>query len=162
MPTATETRVTGLASCRNGRCPGYKQQPAELIQTETEYSYFDLGGDVPGIERSTVMFRFADPDEERCQHCGEPRLCDVQVRPIYANVSGVPQDALLRVGEDSERVRDLELANAQRAAEAAQMQALMERQAAALDRQERQIAELTADLASRPRGPGRPRKVPDE
>ena len=159
MPTVTERPIEGLASCRNPRCSGYKQQPVQAISTLTEFSYFDLGGDVPGIERAAELIRFADPDtDEACPACGEPRLVSDQTRPIYPNVSGVAQDALLAVQKDAERMMDMQLTAARQEAEMAQMRALMERQAAALDRQEAVIAELQ----QRPRGPGRPRKPEGE
>jgi hypothetical protein len=153
MPTVTETAIEAWASCHDGRCPGYKQQQVRGVLTTTQFSYFDFGGDVPGIERSTEMIRFADEADAVCDVCGQPRLIADQVRPIYPNVSGVPQDRLLHVNDDSERVRDMQLADAKREAEMAQMRALMERQAAAIERQERQIEQL-----SQRRGPGRPRK----
>ena len=159
MPTVTETTVDGWASCRDGRCPGYKQEPIQVVETLTEFSYVDLGGDVPGIERSTMLIRFADPRDEACEHCGGSRIAADQVRPIYPNVSGQPQDALLHVNQQAERVRDIELADAKRDAEVAQMRSLMERQLNASERQQQEIARLTAELAARPRGPGRPRKT---
>jgi len=155
MPTVTESPIEAYASCHNGRCAGYKQQPVQAIRTLTEFSYVDFGGDVPGIERSTDLIRFADEADEPCPVCGEPRLVSDQVRPIYPNVSGVPQDRLLHVNDDSERVRDMQLSDAKREAEMAQMRALMERQAAAIERQQNQIERLSEPR----RGPGRPRKV---
>lgn len=157
MPTVTENLIQGWASCRDGRCPGYKQEQVEAIVTVTAFSFIDLGGDLPGTEREATLIRFAEEGETPCLVCGEPRLVSDQVRPIYPNVSGVPQDALLHVGQDSERVRDLMLENATAKAQSAQMQALMERQATALDRQQQQIDELMGD---RPRG-GR-RKAPED
>ena len=88
MPTVVEATIDALASCRDGRCPGYEQQPVQAVRTVTEFSYFDLGGDVPGIERSTELIRFADLDDLPCPACGEPRLVSDQVRPIYQNLSG--------------------------------------------------------------------------
>lgn len=156
MPTSREDIVEALASCHSARCAGYKQEPVKAIQTLTEYTYFDLGGDLPGVERSMTMLRFADVADAQCPACGEPRLVSDQTRPIYPNVSGQPQDALLAIGQDSERVRDLELKDARRDAEMAQMQAMFERQNALMERQSAQL-----DDFKRARG-GRPRKDPDE
>lgn len=157
MPAVTENLIQGLASCRDGRCPGYKQMEVDAVVTITAFSYFDLGGDVPGIERESILIRFSDPDTDMpCPVCGEPRLVSDQTRPIYPNVSGVPQDKLLHVGEDSERVRDLQLDNANAKAQNAQMQALMERQAAAMERQQEQIDQL---LAGQEKPTPRPRKA---
>lgn len=160
MPTVTTETVDAYASCRDGRCPGYKQQPVQARETVTEFTYVDLGGDVPGVERSTTLIAFADPRDETCEVCGGSRLVSTQERPIYPNVSGQPQDALLHVNHQSERVRDIELQDARRTAEMAQMRESMERQARLAEQQSAQIAELTRELASRPRGPGRPRKEP--
>lgn len=156
MPTVTATIIEAQASCRDGRCAGYKQQPVQGIRTVTEFSYVDLGGDIPGIERSVDAVHFSDIEDERCPVCGQPRLIADQVRPVYPNVSGIPQDAILHTNRDSERVADMLLESAKREAEMAQMRALMERQAAAMERQQQQIEQLTEVR----RGPGRPRKEP--
>ena len=121
----------------------------------TEFSYVELGGDVPGIERSTTLIRFADEADIPCPVCGQDRFIADQVRPIYPNVSGRPQDALLHINSSNERVRDVELQDAKREAEMAQMRVLMERQAA-------QIERLTRESEPAKRGPGRPRKEPEE
>jgi hypothetical protein len=134
MPTATETLIDAWAACSDGRCPGHKQQAVKAISTLVQFSYFDNGGDIPGIERSVTHVRFNDIADAQCEFCGEPRQVADQVRPVYPNVSGVPQDKLLMVGKDSERLRDLQLADAKREAEMAQMRMLMERQAALIER----------------------------
>jgi len=151
MPTVTETLITALASCKDGRCAGYKQEPVQAVETQTDFSYIDLGGDIPGVERSTVSLRFADLADAQCPHCGEPRLVSEQTRPIYPNVSGQPQDALLSIHRDSERVRELELSDAKRDAVMAQMQAMMERQQATIERQAAQIEALLAQPTTRTR-----------
>jgi hypothetical protein len=156
MPTVTQESIEAYASCNDARCAGYRQQPVRAVRTLTEFSYVDLGGDVPGIERSTELLRFEDPDEAVCPVCEGSRLVADQVRPIYPNVSGVAQDALLHTSRNSERVMDLMLDSSKRDTEMAQMRTLVERQASALERQEAQIAEL-----SNRRGPGRPRKEPE-
>jgi hypothetical protein len=145
MPAVTETVIDALASCKEQRCAGYTQQPVRAVRTVTEFSYIDNGGDLPGIERSTELLRFADLTDAQCEHCGEPRLVATQTRPIYPNISGQPQDTLINQYRDSERVRDLELADARRDAEMAQMRVTMERLAATNER-------LTSQLDSaRPR-----------
>jgi hypothetical protein len=134
MPTVTEKLIDALASCKNARCPGYKQETVKAVETLTEFSYIDLGGDLPGIERSTTLLRFDDLADAQCPQCGEPRLVADQVRPVYPNISGQPQDALLAVHRDAERVRDLELQSAKREAELAQMRVVMERQNGMIER----------------------------
>lgn len=127
MPTVTETLIDGWAHCGDARCPGNKQQAVKAVKTLAEYSYFELGGDVPGIERSTEQVRFNDLADAQCQHCGEPRSVSDQVRPIYPNVSGIPQDRLLQTN-GAERLLELQLADAKREAEMAQMRETMVRQ----------------------------------
>ena len=155
MPAVTETTVDAYAACHDGRCAGYKQEAVQGIVTLTEFSYVDLGGDVPGIERSTTLIRFADDNDVPCPVCGEERFISDQVRPIYPNVSGRPQDALLHINDSNERVRDVELQDARREAEMAQMRVQMERQNAMIER-------LTREQEPVKRGPGRPRKEPEE
>jgi phage major head subunit gpT-like protein len=108
---------------------------------------------VPGIERSVDSLRFADIADAQCTHCGEPRACADQKRPIYPNVSGIPQDRLLTSGRESERLHELQLSDARREAEMAQMRALMERQNATIER-------LTAMQETR--AIGRPKRAPTE
>lgn len=131
MPTVTETLIDGWAHCSDARCPGNKQQAVKAVHTLTELSYFELGGDIPGIERSTMQVRFNDLADAQCQHCGEPRLVADQVRPNYPNISGIPQDRLLRRGD--EQVMELALANARHEAEMAQMREAMARQTAMIE-----------------------------
>jgi hypothetical protein len=134
MPTVTEKQIDAWASCADARCAGYKQVPVKAVETTTEFSYIDLGGDIPGIERSSSVVSFADLADAQCPQCGEPRFVTDQVRPIYPNISGQPQDALLHQHDGAERVRDLELANAEAKAQMAQMQAMMERQNSLIER----------------------------
>jgi hypothetical protein len=162
MPTVTQQVVDAFAFCRDGRCPGYAQQPVKAIRTTTSFSFVDNGGDWPGEERSVDHLAFirqeGDPDYPPCPHCGQPMAVAEQERPEYANASG--QDPMRIYNLDqSGRVRDLQLAGMQSQVDVADLRAQMAEQAA---RQAEQIAELKAELASRPRGPGRPRKVEEE
>lgn len=134
MPTVTEKTIDAWASCSDALCAGHKQEPVKAIETLTEFTYFDLGGDIPGVERSTTLLRFADLADVQCEHCGEPRFVADQVRPIYPNMSGQPQDMLLQMHKGGERIRDMELAEAKRDAEMAQMRATMERQQNLIER----------------------------
>lgn len=134
MPVITETTIDAWANCNDARCGGHRQQPVQAVRTVVEYTFIDLGGDLPGVERSATQLRFADVTDAQCPVCGEPRMVADQVRPIYANVSGQPQDALLAVGRQSERVQSLELEAAKRDAAMAQMQATLERQTTLIDR----------------------------
>jgi hypothetical protein len=149
MPLVTETLIDAWASCANGKCAGHKQERVQAIETETQFSYIDLGGDLPGIERSTTVLRFNDLADAQCPHCGEPRFVTDQVRPIYQNISGQPQDYLLHQHDANEKVRDLELANAKAMAQMAQMQATMERQNVMI---ERLLAREETEVPAKPKG----------
>ena len=161
MPVATVNEIEGWAACHDGRCAGYRQERVQVVVTETHFSYADFGGDVPGIERSTFLVSFADQADVPCPVCGQDRFAADQQRPVYPNISGKPQDALLHLNESNERVRDVELESARSMAEMAQMRAMMERQTAQMERQQRMIEQLT-EAATPRRGPGRPRKESEE
>jgi hypothetical protein len=166
MPTVSEVPITALAFCIDGRCPGYNQQPVEAVKRVTEFSYVELGGDLPGIERSTEAVMFADDGDAVCSHCGKPRLVSEQERPEYPNTSGQDPLAIFNrqgaanqlreiIGEqEKEKLRhqaetsELRTMIAEQSARMEQMASLVERQAGVID-----------ELQSRPRGPGRPRKV---
>lgn len=108
MPTVTEDIVRAYAHCQSAKCIGNKQQDVDGIRTTTVYTYIDLGGDLPGPERSTERVRYADNADAVCPHCDGPREISEQPRPQYAPVSGQAQDTLLHLGETQARVRDVE------------------------------------------------------
>lgn len=165
MPTVTEQTVTALAFCIDGRCPGYNQQPVEAVRRTNEFSYLELGGDLPGIERSTTQVFFAREEDAVCEHCGKPRLVEEQERPEYPNVSGQDPLAIFNRAGAAEQMRTVLLEQAQRDRELAEMRAQMAEQALAMERMtaliERQSGVID-ELQARPRGPGRPRKVEGE
>jgi hypothetical protein len=147
MPTQTEMLVDAFASCRDARCPGYEQQPVQGRRVHTSFSYVDNGGDWPGEERSVDHIFFVDGEEPPCPFCGKPMFISEQERPEYVAISG--QDPMRIYDLDQTgRVRDLQVAGLQQQAEVSEMR--------------REMAELRAELASRPRGPGRPRKVEND
>lgn len=102
MPTVTEQPITGYAHCVNPRCRGYQQEEVAALREETAFTYAENGGDLPGIERSHVHFRFANAgqdggaDDTRCQHCGGHRDLSETRRRQYANLTGYDQMGLLR------------------------------------------------------------------
>lgn len=143
MPTLTEAVIEGYGSCSDSLCPGYAQRPAQILKRETSFSYVELGGDLPGIERSTIMEQFADIEADgTCELCGAPRIASLETRPEYPNTSGQDPLRLRNMTQDS-KVRDLEMDALRHQAEMADMRARL------------------AELESRPRGPGRPRKEPE-
>lgn len=159
MPTVTEETVTGLAFCIDGRCPGYNQQEVQAVKRTNEYSFVELGGDLPGIERSTSQVFFADESDAVCGYCGKPRLVDDQLRPEYPNTSGQDPLAIFsHSGGAATQVRDMlreqEAEKLRRDAENADLRATIAQQATLMERMSAQLD----DLQARPRGPGRPRK----
>jgi hypothetical protein len=83
-----EDVVKAYAFCPNAQCLGYQQEPVDGIRTTTAYTYLDKGGDMPGVESSTEMTRFADEAQAVCGQCSGPRLISEQERPLYPNISG--------------------------------------------------------------------------
>lgn len=109
MPTVTEKPVRAFAHCPDPRCPGNQQEEVEGVERETALSYqADLGGDIPGVERSMIETVFAHEDDQACQHCAaaraveglQPQLREIttQQRKQYANVSGFADDFLSNPG----------------------------------------------------------------
>lgn len=165
MPTITEETITGLAFCVDGRCPGYEQQEVPALRRVSAFSYLELGGDLPGIERSSAQVLFLNEGDAVCPHCGKPRLVEDQVRPEYPNTSGQDPLAIFSRQGAAAQVRTMVADQAQRDVEAAQMRATLAEQSAAMERMasiiERQ-SDAIDELQARPRGPGRPRSVPKE
>jgi hypothetical protein len=134
MPTVTEEVVNGLAFCPDPRCPGYEQVEFAVKVTEVRWTYFDLGGDLPGYERGAryEAFDLAEGEEPpSCPHCGKRMEATTQERPDYAPVSG--QDPL--------RLLDLDQATIRRG-----MQATQSDQALELERMRTAMAEMRAEM----------------
>ena len=142
MPTVTDDVVTGWASCIDALCPGYKQVPAGVVRRVQEFTYFELGGDIPGIERSMIdVACFAEPDDLDCPHCGKPRVAAIQERPEYPRASGQDPLRLLNLTQ-TQQINDMQIAELERGKEMAELKALVAQQSAAL-------AELTAGRRTR-------------
>ena len=97
----TEAPVRAYAHCVNSRCPGNKQEPVDAIAVETIYSFQDTGGDgtFAHPERTNMRLRFADPDQDRCEHCGKNR--DLSETPrMQLDDSGYDRMALLDIEPD--------------------------------------------------------------
>lgn len=170
MATVTEERIEALAFCIDGRCPGYEQQPVPAVRRLNEFSYRDLGGDIPGIERSTTDVVFADPEHDGvCGFCGKPRLVSDQERPEYPNTSGRDPLEIYHRGQAAGQMRELiggqETERLKRELEASELRTALAEQATRMEQMagllERQSS-VIEELQSRPRGPGRPRKTEDE
>lgn len=152
MTMVKEDTVRAYAFCQNAQCLGYQQEPVEGIRTVTEWTYLDLGGDMPGVERSTETVRFADESEAVCSHCEAPRAISEQLRPEYANISGHDPMGLFEFkgrteGELREIRHNRELDELTRAHEAEKR----DREIAEL---RTAVAELTAALSDKANKPG--------
>lgn len=151
MPTVTEQPTTLYAFCPDGACFGYKCEEVEGVVRETSISYADQGSpNTPGVERSfavpLVLTDETDDDGHQipavlsCPECGKPRQLSTQPRPEYPRNSNQDPMALLQLGKQEGRLRELEhakdLAGAQRDTELAELRA--------------QVAEMRAALAEKP------------
>lgn len=101
MPVVQEATVPGFAHCPNTACPGSAQAPVPVIQRETSYSYYDNGGDMPGIENSKIEFVFAHPADAECPHCSAHRECGIQKRVNYLNLSGFDPNGLNEINAEA-------------------------------------------------------------
>jgi len=156
LPTVLETTVTGFASCWDPKCPGYEQEVVDVVRREVLYMREEYGGDIPGIDRSTIAA--LDQSVEPCGTCGGPRIASLTERPEYAPISGQDPLALLDINQQK-RVRevqtdalkrDVEIANLR--ADLAEMKALLARSRPEPEPQDAEVVEPVK------RGPGRPRK----
>ena len=102
MPIITDTPRTLNASCGDGLCEGYGQVEVKGVERTIAYTYLDNRGpsndphDVAlnnAVERSVVQYLWSDEADRLCPHCGQPRILEEQVRPVYARLSR--QDPLL-------------------------------------------------------------------
>lgn len=75
--------------CYNGACPNYHNLQANLdferkvpgIREETQYTYVDRGGDMPGIENTHVSWHVQDEADAKCSECGDP--VNISQNPSY-------------------------------------------------------------------------------
>jgi len=145
MPVVTETTVDGFVSCMDPRCPGHKQRPVQVRQRKQEFSYRELGGDLPGNERESID---TVQEDERCPDCGKAQVYSDQERPEYAQISGQDQLALLNLNQ-SGQIRDQQMAQLKADKELAEMRAKQ-------TETDKLLAEMAEELRRR-RG-GRPPK----
>jgi hypothetical protein len=97
MPNVIDTPAKGYAHCLNPRCPGYQQEVVPAIRRETQWTYTELDGDLPGIERSTVSYHFADEKDAACPTCKGIREVTAEPRATYQNLSGHDPNGLLKI-----------------------------------------------------------------
>lgn len=155
--TSAETPAEAWAHCPDPRCEGSEQVRVQAIKTVTEASYQALGGEWPFTQNSWETYRVADQADELCG-CGRTREVTNQERPVYQALSGFAQDGLLHSKKFNPQVANTE-ADERQAAEMAQMRKDMAEQAILLTEL---LAERGSTQEPPKRGPGRPRKNPEE
>ena len=96
MARTTTIETTAFAHCANPRCDGHTQTEVPAVKDTVEHTYIDSGGDMPGVEKSQVHYRFANDDDASCPVCDGPRDLTDQRRVRYENLSGKAQDGLLQ------------------------------------------------------------------
>jgi hypothetical protein len=152
MPVVTETPVDGWVACRDPKCPGYKQRETTVTRRKQEFSYRELGGDLPGNERESIDI--VHPDDP-CPDCGGPQTFSDNERPEYASISGQDQLALLNLNQ-SGQIRDAQIEDLKHAKEIAEMKAREAERDKRDAERDRMFTEMQAELTRR-RG-GRPPK----
>jgi hypothetical protein len=98
MATLALTPIKGYAHCRDPRCIGTEQEEVDAICHTSSWSFVENGGNLPGVERSTEIYVFADEQRDApCHACGLAREVSAKPRPQYTPLSGHRQDGLLHV-----------------------------------------------------------------
>lgn len=98
MATLALTPIRGYAHCRDPRCIGTEQEEVDAVCHTSSWSYVENGGNLPGVERSTEIYVFADEQRDApCHACGQAREVSAKPRPQYTPLSGHRQDGLLHV-----------------------------------------------------------------
>ena len=128
MPTITDETVTGHAHCPNPRCDQYEYE-TPVVKRTVSWTYAENGGDLPGIERSTIEVVATKDTEDKCPRCGRYRELSIGERPEYPNESGVDPNGLLGF---QPQVADPQLIAAQQNAELAAQLADLQAQLAEL------------------------------
>jgi hypothetical protein len=114
--------------CYNAACVKYHNLQENLnferkvpgIREETQYTYVDRGGDMPGIENTHVAWHVQNPDDVMCDACGMPtnisqnpsrKLQQYGVAP-GTGLQGAERAAALAAAKvnESNAVKDVEIA----------------------------------------------------
>jgi hypothetical protein len=97
VPQVTKTDRKVYVHCVNPRCAGIRQEEVDGFAEETAFMFTDNGGDIPGVERSTVRAKVADDEDAICPFCEGPRDVSLTPRPQYQRLSGHDPMGLLDV-----------------------------------------------------------------
>lgn len=107
MPTVTQEHIEGYAHCPDSLCEGNEQERVPAIRETVSTTYFEIGGDMPGVQNSTSRCQAADenglPSTSPCPHCGTAREISDQERPTYPilvsqfNATSTDQRLLLKL-----------------------------------------------------------------
>ena len=141
--------MQGYASCYDPLCAGYEQETVDVLRREVLFMREEFGGDVPGVDHSTVCA--VDESVSECPHCGGPRIASLDVRPEYPRLSG--QDPLAILNLDKQKQIN------QQGADVSDLKALVFQQQAQMAEHALQMGRMQAELTRR-KG-GRPPKDPE-
>lgn len=162
MPTVSEATTSGFLHCVDPFCGGAVQREAPVVVTTQAWTYFETGGSgsVPGIEKTAESVRPADASA-CCEVCQGPVDASTQKRPVYPRTRREwdPEGLLELIKNDAVKRAD-DASGVARAAsdEVASLKAQVEE----LNKLVRTLATQGAPPPSEKRGPGRPRKNPEE
>ncbi len=124
VPRVSKTPIEGFAHCRNARCAGYGQEKVSAERVLSEWTYVELGGDMPGVEKSQVYVEFVDQGDAPCPHCGVDRVVTDKPRPTYQPLSGHDQNGLLYLSGFNPAAQAASQANAEVEGLRAELEAL--------------------------------------
>lgn len=139
--------------CVDPACPEYHdlrvdrdhEREVPGLRVETSYSYEELGGDMPGTERSNVEYRVQEPGDAKCPSCSKDlNVSEEKSRKLAPWTQRANPDTLAAY-EAARKVaaQNSETATAEKDAELAELRA--------------SIAELQKQMPVK-KSPGRPRK----
>lgn len=152
MPTLSETLVDGYVWCCDPTCDGNQQRKVPLTKITAVYTYGEVDPEsvfAAFPERSSERFMPVDEKDLECQVCGGNADVSDQKRIVY------PSMMLGWDGRAFDQQLLLKLARGQGASDTAQV-------SDDVAELRQQVADLTAAVNASKRGPGRPRKTPDD
>lgn len=103
----TPAQVKAYAHCQNPLCPGYGQEEVDAVRTEFAWTFGDSDPKSVFknmIDRSTMMFEYANGEDRACRSCSTDRELTGTARPTYQALSGFDPMGLLNAKFDPNTV----------------------------------------------------------